>query len=1438
MQALYDEELDDPSSESESEGAGQNLMFGGQSGFNFEVPPESFIAEEDIVPDDDEDDPDYCEPMIVSVQLSDRERLKVCPRASATPGMPVGIEDRSMGDRSLEPMIVAIELGNRNMLSQNQEHEIANTTSNSGEDLTRPRREAPLLAEPVAVIKTTALEASVHTVNTSEPAPLVAKGQPVMKRRKSADSAVKQEASAPVAVINEVGGEAPVPADVSTDIPVTAEVCSDVPKSADVSSVAPKSADVSINGNKDVERMELSDSVDNVSQQEPEQQQEPTETQAEQKIQQVSGTGDIEEAQMHNVEESVAPPTTTPPTTEDMTTESQATTDETTPLINTGASADNNRTSEQDSNLSKQEQQLEQPVSGDGALQMEAEAEKMEDNAQDDEPVALTTTADDVATTLVMEEAPEIKASVELEDWQPEPELERQDTSEQLVPEGDTSQEEGEAMPQPASDEVKSEEQPAIVASGQVDSVTSTSESHNVVQEQREDTAVEDETEKQSPSAPADTMAVDRQEPEDEAVEQSEANTTAAQQEHVEERDVGEELANVDEERETADSAVSGGMESEQINEAETAPTEELTTQPFPSEAEGDRDEPSEREIQKKEDNNDDEMEVEAEQKSEETPPSELTNSPPPYSRELSSQNIPTIVVSMETSAASGEEEMDVKPTPSQAVEHDTPVAEKQEETISQQPEFDSPVPEQQHVDTVEELANVEEERETAQELEHEMEQRDKSEVPEQEARTYLSYMEMSESTFEIEQSSVIVEPPSPMRDELESELTLSDDFDNDGDVISSEGMQEEAAAIDEDTPVVSSDHVQEQEENEGEMGIAPVISSEPFHEEETAVDSLEPTREEPATADEFAPVVSSKPVQELEEKEEIGVASVISSEPSHEEETAVDSSEPTREEPVTGDEVAPVVSSEPVQEEEGGEMGITSSEPSHEEETAVDSSEPTRDEPVAADEVAPVVGSEPIQEEEGEGEMGVTPVITSEPSHEEETGVESSKQTQEEMITPDEVVPVISSELPQEEGVVSDKGDLIVSSEPVQDEEAAKTFNEDVPAITSEPTDELEGAAADERDEVALVVSSKPAEDEEMLTQQEVVGSESIQYEEAAAIEEAAPVISSEPMDEEHGTLADVDLRGDEQIEESITGSTNHPHQPLEEHTSTEPSVQNPDELVEQEEGTNGVEKEETQNSMEVTPNPAKPDEETSQTSCDAEKEEEQHSIEVTANPDKLATPDEETSLTSGDAEKEKEEGQQQLVDLPPDPDKETSQTGDGSGEKKEGEGEVEVSRESGGLLLESGPIEVDVLLHAEEDDLSVFSAEAAEADKALTLSSSSSTRRKKPQTASSSSSSTANSRQRRSSKSSLALVSPSLGEARVATSYSSSGPSASSAVSATASGSVGNRRVSVSSSSGTEAASGGGGGEKRARSEKSEVRIILYDFSVFIVYCMTLCM
>ena len=92
---------------------------------------------------------------------------------------------------------------------------------------------------------------------------------------------------------------------------------------------------------------------------------------------------------------------------------------------------------------------------------------------------------------------------------------------------------------------------------------------------------------------------------------------------------------------------------------------------------------------------------------------------------------------------------------------------------------------------------------ESAREIEQvEAEPSDKSEIPEQESGIETSCMEVSESTFEVEQASVIVEPPSPVRVEMELKQMSSEDFVDDMDIIDSEqDQEEEPGAVDEDTP-------------------------------------------------------------------------------------------------------------------------------------------------------------------------------------------------------------------------------------------------------------------------------------------------------------------------------------------------------------------------------------------------------------------------------------------------------------------------------------------------------------------------------------------------------------------------------------------------------------------------------------------------------------
>ena len=249
------------------------------------------------------------------------------------------------------------------------------------------------------------------------------------------------------------------------------------------------------------------------------------------------------------------------------------------------------------------------------------------------------------------------------------------------------SQAEDESEP---SDKVKmSEEQTATVTGGEEkDTVTTTSEPLEVEPKEGEESM----SEKQPLSAQGDTIAVDLQETGDKDFDQADSSTTVGQQEHLDEREEEreKESAFVEEERESADSAIVGSM-AESEPEA-TATTEETVT---PPQAKYD----SEQSEQTKEDNDNDKMEIEATQESErEAHPSlfletKSTPSPPPSEE---SSHIPTIVVSMESSTgdgAVGDSGDVVEPATSQTGEHDTPVVEreqKEEGTNNQLPEVDS----------------------------------------------------------------------------------------------------------------------------------------------------------------------------------------------------------------------------------------------------------------------------------------------------------------------------------------------------------------------------------------------------------------------------------------------------------------------------------------------------------------------------------------------------------------------------------------------------------------------------------------------------------------------------------------------------------------------------------------------------------------------------
>ena len=1447
-------------------------MFGGQSGFNFEVPPESFIAEEDIVPDDDDgEDPDYCEPMIVSVQLSDRDQLKVCPRASATPGMPVGIEDRSMGDRSLEPMIVAIELPNRNILTQNQNSSKtvnnANTTASS-EDA-RTRRETQLLAEPVSVIKATALEANVHSVSVSvskqlpPPPPPAAEVQVVAMGRKSADSAIKEAAAS--APVSEIGGDVPVPADVSNktpesaevssdametadisneipkaaevsneapgtaevsnEIPETAAVCDDVQKAAEVSSDVPaitadvsggddsKSADVGINGDRDVERVEQR--MDSVSLQEAEkEQQEPTVTQTEEKVEQQGDTGDdIQEAQMDEVVEHEE--RETPPTTEDtISAEPQPTKciEETAPLINISTSADK---VQKDSTPPEHEPEMKEPTSGDGlegALQLkETEGEKMEEDAsQGDESVALTAAAAADEPASVMEEAPEDKVNMEVEE-KPEHETEGEGTSERLLPKEDdvssraegkiteeTSSDKIEAVtpaelaeeesvppPQLPSDETRSEDTTIGQIEGEseppCDEIRPEEQTTTTINEAEIEAAPGPSDEVMTPEEPTAMVTQVPQgesEPSDKVISEEQTSAVTGGEEVSAGSSVGEESREVEQE-EREEETTAAVMEDEATEEQLPLSIEADTMAVGEQETEAEDRDVDQTDIIDQQECVDDEKEEEGREFAQSAVAGnmgdEIEQTNEPKSTPTSEEFPPSLVSQREdvhkpskhethSKEDQDDDKMEIEDT--QDSESGPPSA-----PLSLEIKSSPPPPPSEGLSTIPTIVVS---------------------MESSAAATTTTPTNTSSGDGAVDDSDSVVEPASGQVGEpdippvvaekghgQEQEETISHQTEIDPRV------EVRVPVAEEQQPLVDATLGQGEGEAAREIKQKDEIETDDagrseISEEDPGAETSCMELPESAYEIEQASVIVEPPSSVRDELE----SELMLTEDFDDDMDIVDSEhEEVEEESTTAvDEDIPVVSADLARME--GEMGIDESapvEPSCEEETAKASSESSQEETAVTDEVVPVVSPRPIQEEGGE-DAGIDesdPVISSEPSREEETP------SKEERETTDKVVPVVSSETVQE--VAGNEGAPALSSDPVQEgENETNTTSGDAPVIISGPADESEGAAVVEHEEEGL-----------------------------------APVVSSEPIDEE------------QRAEETAAESASPPEPP-----STEPSPEVSDEVAEQHEETGSGDREEGQGSMEVTADlDNKPD--------DAEKEQGQPLMETTPNPDEL---------TDAVAEQEREGEQEQLMELPPDQDKEakpesdsgTDQTtndvssgggdqkpavgdgGEGSGgggekQEEEEEGEGEVSRESGGLQLESGPIEVDVLLHAEEDDLSVFSAEAAEADKALTSSSSSSScnSRKKPQTSSSASSSS--SRQRRLSKSSSSALigSPSLGEVAKASSSTGPGGASSAVCSSTASGGSSARRVSISSSSGTEAgSSGGGGGEKRPRSEKSEVR------------------
>ena len=1413
-------------------------MFGqglGQSGFNFEVPPESFIPEEDIIPDDEEDDPDYIEPMIVSVQLSDREKLKVCPRASATPRMAVGVEDRSMGVRSLEPMIVAIELGNRNMLAQSQEKE-AIVDGESG-DKDKMKRETQLLAEPVSVIKAVALEERV--ARPEPPAEAVS-----VVRRKSADSAARQEASAPVTVTCEVNDGSDKGADVS--INGKRDAIERMDQSTDSSTKPPEEGTLEPPVRMQIEKKkELPQAHSEMLP--PQENTEILPPLASSEIRSSQTSSEVKDEKVHKADESLAPP---PPPPETMATEPQTTcTHETTPpIISTD---ERHQTSDQESSL-REPQQEEQKVphqqkeqnaqhqqehreevasSEEGALQMEAVSVHVEEEAP-------AHGESDLTEAQPVEQSPEVEAGFENR----ERELEPKTKEEQLLPPGEDSStdqqiveaptpvadvDEG-SLPQPSSYESYAPPtEPPTADGAPMDTVTSTIEPCNVaeiVEEKREDLVREDEMKKDELPPPPSQME----------------SSDVSEEQELEEEKVGG-SPQVAEQEDTPGVIGAGERDEseERMQEERQQPiVAEPSPPPSPSEAEREHED---KPVLQEEQREGEESEVRMEDvvtKETETPPPEVKPSPPAEDS-VSSSDRPAEIPVEEV------ESMDTEPTSSEPFHHeDTTSSEGKQEEEEQdviQPELREQVPEQRQVSIEEEPS-----------IFHEADQVEMDRIS----------MESGGDSKSISQSplSTVVEPPSVIRRDVESEQSqLESDLERRDDIVAGELAEneggDEAAAIDEDAPVVSPRPTQDEIDQE-----SPLSSSELSHEGEhrsRVFDELvpaEPTHEGERTVTESVP-------EPLEEKADAAMEEV----------GLVNTSETIREEKQQEivDEEAPLVSYESTREEQqistvGEEAPLVSCESTREEQQIS-----------TVGEDAPLVSCESTREEQQISTVGEdAPLVSCESTREEQ-----------QISTVDEEAPLVSCESTREEQQISTVGEEapLVSCESTREEQQISTVSEEAPLVSYESTREQQISTVGEEapliscestreeqqistvsEEAPLVSCESTREEQQISTVGEEAPYESTREEQQiSTVGEEAPIVSCESTREEQNTMIDesfpvvtsADTAHEEQQSTTTadladSGSFDPSQEPQDGRTTADddvsetaqeevapaispaPMQQDEEEMTIDDESVPVVsavsaeekEEEERRASVDedapvITSEPRSFDEQdTSEVETTAQEKETEDVIEPTNQPQPL---DEPTSATDDNPDKQDEgtslTGSDRVENPVTTPAGETEEGG-------KGEGQVEVSRESG--LPESGQIEVDLLLHAEED---VFSAEAAEADKALTLSSSHTTgsRRKphphhhpqlpSPSSSSVPSSSTPSLSVRRSSKSSSNVSTP-------LDNVSSSATGGTSTAAATGSSSSVDRRPSSSSCGAAEASSLTG--EKRQRPDKSEVRQwILYS-------------
>ena len=1211
-QALYDEELDDPSSESDSEGTSQ--MFGqGLGGFNFEVPPESFIAEEDIVPDEDEDDPDYVEPMIVSVQLSDRDKLKVCPRASATPKMPVGIEGRSMGERSLGPMIVAIELGNRNLVAQQNQNQPVNSIVDRGrgEEDTRTRRATQVPIEPAAMINSAPLVEDSVKPDTAEVTTL---------SRRIADLATSQEAStAQVTIV--AGGN-------------------DGEESRAVI------ADVSINGSMDA-------AVDDVAEQTAEQpntvaaddrqgQQERVPIQTEQTEASPARGKDKDTSMDVTEERSVAPPT------ESMATEPQ-TMSETSPLINTEISANVNET-DSGAHLPENEQQPEETSERDEeSPQIEPEAE----STKLDEVGAASTASDSAAASAVI---PDDVSSVSQQKEDLKQDL-QEETSDQVPRPSITS--ERTSIPMPVSDVPEESEEPSVEEKEEPKMSEGKSEGEGESQSTAEHTlhepaVVQPADENTSQSTPlrggeaGEKMEVEtppqgvEHDPQARQEVTSSDETTQGQELKDEVMDI-EPTPNPPEEtnQDGESPLIMPQDDQEAIACPESAPEEKqiaMEEEPATSvdidEGISPPDEPVE--TSRLESNF---LDLPRPTPSRERSPSIEAHPPSEIRFEVESDSQPPRDAYSDTcSEAKSEEEVStgegttfVAPRPSQEAED---LVSPMSSSIASQ-------------ERPEEIAEGEEEAPLVTSVSRSV----SSGSPREGGASTGEDVPLISGDFRQEQvdeaSSIVSSVPS-----RESGAAASGEdvpLVSVGSTLDEEPLQEGAATSSEDAPLVSAGSTLDEEPpQEGAAAIgedAPLVSAGPTQDEE-------PPQEGAAAIGEDAPLVSAGPTQDEEESLQEGAAagggpittvsgedaSIISPEPSQEEDTTV------------GGEDSPIISPEPSQVEgttvSGGDVPIISPEPSQEEDTTV------------GGEDSPIVSPEPSQVEGTTVSGGDAPIISREPSQGEDTTVSGGD------------APIISPDPSQgEDTPVSDEDAPIVTSEHSCGGKTAVTDGGDAPLVSA-------GLSQEEKEDI----SSEHHQEEERA-----VGEEDPHVSTGApAISEDAPVVT---MEFSHGESAeaseDVHLSTEATQSEQVSRRSPQEQAAAErENPLITPETTHQEEDAEAMVDTTFTEDDKINPDLESLDNPL---------------------ATPTSNPDKLVKQDEETSQTSGVGDGDSN-GRVTTSSEP---------TVEG-----EGGGEGEVSRDRESVPLESG--EVDVLLHAEEDDLSVFSAEAAEADKAFTSSSS----------------------------------------------------------------------------------------------------------------------